>query len=300
MFSTAIFAEVSLEKKVKQNNKYIASRWRLLNYQVDAFFSNKEYNLQDNESSISAHALTFKKEGNKWRNEFNFKAKIHLPATTNNLKLVIEQDQDDIKKAMSDEHFESDSSQAIKSPQNSNERYSAAVSYLLKNTREFTGTLKFGLRIDMPLNPSVKANFNKLIQLSKFSLELSQDFILYRQEGFSEITSANLSRTWSEKFRTDLVNTVAWSNKTSIFLLRNNFLAYYDLGDDKTLSYSLGANAKFKPVLHYDSYDTSLSYRQSIYDDWLYGSFTVGAEFLKSEEFRMENFVQLKLDMFFD
>lgn len=299
-FSTLTHAEViSLDQRIKQNNKYVASRWRLLNYHLDSFFSNKEYDLEENESSLSASAVSYKKEGNKWVNEFNFRAKIHFPETTKNLKIVIEQDQDDIKKAMSDEHFKSDASESIKSTRAS-ERYSAAVSYLLKNTREFTGTLKFGLRIDMPLNPSVKANFNKLITFSKYSLELSQDFIFYRQAGFSEITAANFGRKWNEVVRTDLINTIAWTDESSLFILRNNFLSYYDLGEERLLTYSLGANAKFKPVWHYDSYDTSISYRTNLDENWLYGSLSFGAEFLKVEDFKMENFVQLKMDMYFN
>lgn len=300
-----VFPHVSLasdnfESRLQQNNKYIASRWRLLNYQVDTFFSNKKYDFENNESNFSMHGLAYKKEGSDWENEFNFKAKIHLPATTKKLKLVIEQDQDDLKKAMSDEFVKSDSDDQTKVSKKSSERYSAALSYLLNNTEDFNASFKFGLRIDMPLNPSLKFNINKLITFTYFSIELSQDFILYRQEGFSEISSANISRSWSKKLRTDFINTVAWSNETSIFLLRNNFLTFYKLDEKRTLTHSIAATAKFRPVFYYDSYDSSLSLRQNLSNELLFATLSIGAEFLKEENFNMRKFVQLKLDLYFN
>ncbi len=291
---------MSFEKKTNLGNKYIANRWRLINRSVDMFFTNRSYNLNKNESSISAYTTSYKKEGQKYENNFNFQLKIDLPETTKNLKLVIEKDQDEVKKAISDENLETGSGKTKSATGSKNQSYMAGLTYFFDHSEYFNSALKFGLRIDMPLNPSTKLNLNKLFKYQYVSLELAQDFILYRQEGFSEITSANLSRAWAKTLRTDFVNTLAWTDAADIFVLRNNFLIYKEIGDEKLLSYSIGANAKLSPAFYYESYDTSLSYRQLTYGDWLYGALTVGAEFPKKKNFRMEKFIQLRLEVNFN
>lgn len=294
-----LYAQMDIEKKFEESNQFIASRWRLINYNLDSFFSNNLYDPEKNQSNISVYLTSFKKEGKKIENEVDFRARLHLPEISKNLRLVIEKDQDEIKKAMTDENITADSENLKTVSPTPSERYSAALTYLLKSTADFNSAVKFGLRFEMPLNPSIKTNINKLLLYDYFSLELAQNFILYRQEGFSEISSVNISRSWNKDLRTDLVNSLAWTNETAHFILRNNFLLYYNLSDSKALAYSLAANAKLSPVLHYDSYDTSLNYRQRIKENWLFASIGVGAEFIKMNNFSMEKFIQARLEIHF-
>ena len=79
---------------------------------------------------------------------------------------------------------------------------------------------------------------------------------------------------------------------------RNNFVLYHSLGTEKGLTYSVGANTRFHPY-RYDSFDTSLSYRQLMYKDWLFGTWTIGADFPKDNHYKDEKFFQFKLDLFF-
>jgi hypothetical protein len=72
-----------------------------------------------------------------------------------------------------------------------------------------------------------------------------------------------------------------------------------DLGNEKSLSYSVGANAKLAPTTYYDSYDTSVSYRQLLYNTWLYGTVAVGANFPKDNHFKDDKFVQIRIDVYF-
>lgn len=278
---------------------YVASKWRLINRNVDMFFSNSKYNENQNESSISIYSITTAKEGEKLQNDFDFQLKFDLPQTTKHLKLVIERDQDEIKNAMTDENLSVGSTNISGSGNRTTQRYSAGLNYLLNKNNNFSSMIKFGFRIEMPLNPSLKYTLNKKIEYQFLNIETNQEFILYRQEGFSEITSLNFIKNWNEEFQTHFNNNLAWSDKNDYFQLRNNILLYQDLGDEKSLSYSVGANAKLSPVFNYESYDSSVSYRQKLYGTWLYGAFTVGAEFLKEKQFRMDKFIQLRFEIFF-
>ena len=265
---------------------------------MDAFFSNTNTTDKENSSSMSLYSITYLKEGQKLQQDFEFQIKVDLPQTTKHLKLTIEKDQDEIANAMTDENLGPTKTKTRTSTKTVNSKYSAGVNYLLNSSTNYSSMVKFGLRIDMPLNPSIKYRIEKNIDFKLIDLNLSQDFILYRQEGISEVSSLTLSREWNDSIKTDLVNNLAWSDSTDYFQLRNNFLFYKNLGDEKTLTYSAAANARLSPIFNYESYDTSLSYRQKIIGNWIYFALSVGSEFLKENHFNMENFIQLRFELF--
>ncbi|MFA6238015.1 MAG: hypothetical protein WC635_11845 [Bacteriovorax sp.] len=229
------------------------------------------------------------------------RVKIDLPRTTKKLKIVIEKEQDETVKATTDENITKSKTitktGAVKPTTIS--KYTAGANYLLTKSKYFRSLVHFGLRIDMPLNPSTKLNLQKDINAEYFDIGLFQKFILYRQEGFQEISQFLVSRKWNETFQTDLLNSLVWTDESDEFVLRNSFILYQRVGDEKGFSYSAGANAKFSPTFYYDSYDASASYRQLLYDKWLYGSLTLGVDFPKANGFKNEKFVQVRLEVFF-
>lgn len=283
-FSFSTIAEDSTEKT-------IASEWRLFNRNVDSFFTNQPYRVNENQSTLSAYSNFYFKEGQKLQSIYDLEAKIDLPRTTKKLKLVIEKEKDEITKATTDEN--------VITNKNVPSKYSAGVNYFLSQSKYFTSLIHFGLRLEMPLNPSVKINLHKDIKTEYFDIGLFQKFILYRQEGFQEVSQVSFFKKWNEIFQSDFLNSLAWTDKTDLFILRNNFIIYQYVGHEKALNYSVGANAKLSPTFYYDSYDASISYRQLLYQNYLYGTFTLGADFPKTSGFSAEKFVQVRLEVFF-
>lgn len=285
------FGEMTIGQEVDATSNYIASEWRLFNRNVDTFFTNQPYLVDENKSTLSAYSSFYLKEGQTLQSQYDLEAKFDLPQTTKKLKLVIEREKDEVLKATTDEN--------VAISKNVATNYSAGVSYLLSQSQYFKSLIRFGLRLEMPLNPSLKFNMHKDIKTKYFDLGLFQKFILYRQEGFQEISQVSFFRKWNENFQSDLLNSLAWTDKTDFFIFRNNLILYQRVGIEKALSYSLGANAKLSPTFYYDSYDASVSYRQLLYSKWLYGTFTLGADFPKANDFNDEKFVQLRIEVFF-
>lgn len=293
-------------------NRYIARRWRLLNRNVDRYFSNKSYKIDENKSSLFAYASFYKKEGQKIEQDYDFQLKFDLPSTTKRLKLVIEREQDEIRNALTDENLTAGKVRSSKgrgkgsktvskvtTGSNTKSSYTAGFDYFVKQTKSFSSILKFGIRLDMPVNPSVKLNLNKDLDLKFATLGLQQNFIVYRQEGFQEISQAVLSRKWTERFQTDFFNALVWTDESDQFALRNNILFFLNVGEEKMVTLSAGANARLSPNFRYESYDTSISYRQLLYNEWLYGAFTYGKDFPRANHFKDENFVQFRTEIFF-
>jgi hypothetical protein len=303
-FAKTFATEDSLEEEdnADRANKFVASEWRLFNRNVDTFFSNQKYLVGENKSSIFAYTSFYKNEGGKIETDFNIQMKFDLPRTTKRLKIIVEKEQNEIRKALSDENVTrnvKNTTIGTRYSSVSDSRYTAGANYLLPKLKYFSSLIKFGIRLDMPINPFVKLNMQKDFKLDFVDINLSQNFIEYRQEGFQEISQLAFEKKINETFHAEQMNSLVWSDETDAFDLRNSVSLYQNLGDERGLTYALGANAKLSPSVYYESYDASVSYRQLIYSKWLYGTFTVGQSYPKSDHFIAEDFAQVRLEMFF-
>jgi hypothetical protein len=307
--STSAFSEENPEQvdDTDTTTQYVAAKWNQINRNVDMFFTNKKTKASENKSSVFVYASYYKKEGQPAEPDYDFQLKFDLPNTTKKLKIVIERQQDEISNVLSDSSApetktlskKNGSKTSRNTRKNADSSYTAGANIILKQSKYFISFLRFGIRIDLPLNPSIKLDVRKDYKNKIVNVALAQKILFYRQEGLQNISQFILNKKLSKNFQTDLVNSLVWSDETDIFVLRNNIILYQDLGDEKGLSYSIGANAKFSPTFYYDSYDTSVSYRQLLYSDWLYGTVTLGADFPKEARFNDQKFAQVRFDIFF-
>jgi hypothetical protein len=290
-----------LNNDLEAGNQYIASEWDLINRTVDMFFTNQGSKTSQNSSSVFAYTSFTKSEGSPGKTAYDFQLKFDLPNTTKKLKIVVEKQQDEISNALSDNAVSNNKtiSQDGKTFTKTETHYTAGVNYLLNKSSHFVSYLHFGIRLDLPINPSLKLNLEKVLKTEYVNIGLMQKFILYRQEGFQEISQISFGKKLNTNFQADLVNSLVWTDEKDIFVLRNAFVLGQDLGNEKSLSYSVGANAKLAPTTYYDSYDTSVSYRQLLYNTWLYGTVAVGANFPKDNHFKDDKFVQIRIDVYF-
>lgn len=298
IFNSAVCKES--EESINLANKFIAERWRLLNETIDSYFSNQSYSnlTKENHSRLFLTASFYKKEGKKIENAFDFQLRVDFPKTAKKLKVVIEKEQNDVSNLINPLSSKKNSISA-NSTNTTKRKYTAGIGILFKDTPYYKGSAHFGLRLDVPLNPYLKLNFKRDFVLNTMTMTFAQQFNIYRQKGFQEITQILLTRKWNKKLETNFVNTLAWTDETDAFDMRNNFIISYSIEEEKLLTFSLGANAKLSPMLYYNSYDFSAGYRRLIFGKWLYGSIVVGAEYFKSSHFQQEKFAQFTLDLFF-
>lgn len=291
----------TIGNELSASNTYIANTWDKFNKDVDIFFTNQRSSAGENKSSILIYSSFYKKEGRKIEPEYDFKLRIDLPNTTKKLKIVIEKQQDEIANALTDNSVSNNKtlSKGGKASKNNDNNYSAGANFFLTKSKYFVSFLHLGIRLDMPLNPNLKLDLVKEIKLKKYNINLSQKFIYYRQEGLQEISQLLINRKLNENFQISLINSLVWTEVTDDFILRNSLILSQKLGDETTLSYSLGSNTVFSPSFRNESYDTSISYRQLLYKDWLYGTLTSGIDFPRANGYKSENFVQVRFDLYF-
>lgn len=293
--------ELTFAAVIDNSHRFITNQWIGLNYNLDTFFSNQYSQRNDNRSMILAYYGVYKKEREDPLYNFDLRVRVHFPNTTKRLKIVIEKERDEILESTSNMQNSIANTAPGTNATNSarNSKYAAGLSYLFPDSDYVQTFLDTGMRILLPLDPYSRLRFQREFKTDIFNIFASQSFILYRQDGFSEITQLSFYKKWNDTFQNELINTLSWSDRDDTFLERNNLNLYHRLDDKKSLQYSIGANARLSPTFHYVSYDTTISFRQLIHKNWLFAHLAIGADYPKERDFRMEKFAMTRFEVFF-
>jgi len=276
---------------IDNTQRFISDHWTGLNYNLDSYFSDQKYRRNQNKSRISAFYEVYKKEGEKIQKYYDIEAKVHFPKVSKKLSITVEKEWDEVTEARS--------SAANKGQATKDSSYAAGIDFLLYKSPYWKTSFNTGLKLLLPLDPYAKLKIYRGINTKFIDISAAQKFIYYRQDGVSEITQLSFFKQLSNKFSISLDNTLSWTDQDDIFVQRNALSLHHQIDDKKALSYSAGANAYLSPCFYYYSYDASISYRQQLYKKWLYGNLSVGADFSKSNNFDMINFILMRMEVLF-
>ncbi len=276
---------------IDDTQEFISSMWVNLNYNLDSYFSDQEYNKSENKSRILAYYEVFKKESSPMKKLFDIKIRVHFPKLSKRLSITIEKERDEI--------LESRINEAQKNQATNQNQYNASVDYSFENIPFFETKLRTGFRFTLPLDPFAKLKFNKSFTSKYINIHFEQMFMYYRQDYFQEYTSLSFSKQLSDNWSISQSNSVSWSDSDDDWYARNTLNLNQRVNDKIGINYSVGANASFDPTYYYTSYDASIGYHQLLYKDWFFGNLSVGSEFSRSNDWKMTNFIVVRTEVLF-
>lgn len=276
----------------------LSTGWKGTNARIDSFFATETYEDEIAESYMRVNFITHYTKLDGVKTSINFRVKTDFPNTTRDLQLVI-------KKETSDPS-DVDGSQDIGSieptdPEDTLEKveYSVAMRYIMVESKRWNIYSDFGMKFDIPLNPFYKVRFRREFIYKDWNTFLIQNFNYYRQERLKESSVLEVHRKFSDTYQMTFSSSLSWTKEDEYFNLDHS-LTLYQKGDDKrAYSYSIGAHALTDPTIHYDSYSAQASVRQLAYKDWFFTQFSLGSSFPKSENFDLNYFCNLTLELFF-
>lgn len=276
---------------IDSTQKYISDFWVNLNYNLDTYFSDQVYNKEENKSRILAYYEVYKREGSPLQKLFDIKVKVHFPKLSKRLSITIEKERDEI--------LESRLNEATRNQATRQSEYNASVDYNFEDVPFFETKLRTGFRFTLPLDPFTKLKFWKTFTTDIVNIHFEQMFIYYRQDYFQEYTLLSFSKQLGKSWSISQSNSVSWSDSDDDWFARNSLSLNHRINDKIGMSYSAGANASFDPTYYYTSYDASIGYHQLLYKDWFFGNLSVGADFLRSNNWEMTNFVVARTEVLF-
>ncbi len=270
----------------------------LLGTRIDRFFGVDRGEDITNNSQIRMWAQSTKVEGETLNNEANIRFKIHLPYTQKRFKFVFERKADDQSQVTSASTAEPVKPVTANSELEKKVKTTAALQYLINETRNWNFFADTGIRVDIPPEPFARMRIRRNWKLP-WSIEAiaEQSIFWYLEEGFGETTSVDFDYKISENKLFRFQNTSTWWDETDTFTLVHGPTLYHTLSSRRGISYSAKAIGTTRPQSLITNYDLSISYRQLLHKNWFFMELSTLGTFPRAENWEFIPSLSLKFEV---
>ncbi|MFT5085625.1 MAG: hypothetical protein ACI9Y1_003686 [Lentisphaeria bacterium] len=253
---------------LEKQRLYIANKILDFTGKLDNFFSKK--NQSDNTKNSSYLVLTtessFKESG---ENKYNLRVqgKADLPNAKDRLKLIFESSpEEDLSLQDSERLGKSDNAALVP------EQAIAGLEYNLKASKDqWRSTYGLGVRMHFPVDMYARIKVSKVVDLNE-NWRLSRRFELpiFAREGAKPSFRIRLSKQLSDSLVFTTSSKFKYTHEESLSEILQIMQINKTVGDRLTIGYKIGAFADNKPKEQVHTYFTQLSFKQNIYQGWLY------------------------------
>jgi hypothetical protein len=135
-----------------------------------------------------------------------------------------------------------------------------------------------GVRVTWPPAPYIKLNYRARYVSPDENTMVSfyQTFYYRTDEGFGSTTTIEPAYLITENFLIKWYNVFDVGEEPLGLLYQSYLTLYQDLGRQRALAYELGVYGETGRIIPLINYGFSVTYRQQMFREWLYGEVTVG------------------------
>lgn len=246
---------------------------------IDEFFSNTDSQKTINKSKLKITFDTYIREsaGPYVIPDLNYR--LVLPNTQNKLRLVFESDSESEKES-------TDSSKEILEKKNADDtnNIAAGLSYIVeKSGIKFSSTS--GVIVKVPVDVFIKLGAKKTIEFSRWILKIDEEIKWINNSGLTSNLDLNFDRSLSRRTLLRFMNNFFWNDQDYVIRFENGPSMFYQISETKALSYHAHIISINEPSFLLTNYILKLTYRQSLYKDWIFGSLTPFINFPRENNF---------------
>lgn len=135
-----------------------------------------------------------------------------------------------------------------------------------------------GVHLTWPPAPYINLNYrNRYVSQDEATMiNFFQTFYYRTDEGFGSTTSIEPTRLITENFLIKWYNSINVGEEARGVWYESYLTLYQDLGRQRALAYQVGVYGETDWIIPYANYGGSVTYRQKMFREWLYGEVTVG------------------------
>jgi hypothetical protein len=168
-------------------------------------------------------------------------------------------------------------------------------------TKDWKRKYRLGVRLDLPLDPFMKANFYHISKVGKDVTQyFDQEFFLYNGRG------AGVKSRLDYFYKTQN-NVVFQSNTSAQFLEKQNnnweltqkFSRWERIGSRSTLKYSIGVSRNRNKINQSNNYWINTVFRQKIYKEWVFLKVIPEISFHSMNDYKPNYGIVFKLEVYF-
>ena len=263
--------------------------------EIDRFYKNDKFIDETDDSFVRLRLQSNHQSLSESSFNFNLRAYLSLPKVKKNIKLFIEDVNKDNFKDL-----------PFSTSDNEESAMAVGISYFTPSYYGIDSKYSIGMR---GIYPYTKARYKKEFIYNNYSIEPIQSFIYSTKYKFKEETNLYIDKKLKNKdlFRIRLARSTN-SEKSGMdysLALQYFYLLKKDIGINFTQSFSGNTNytyIKDEKTIEYkniNTYNTQISFRQSIWKKWFSYEIRPGIDFQKKNNFKINYKILFLTDFYF-
>ena len=218
-----------------------------------------------------------------------FKLRLAFPRLQNRLQLLVDEaieavdpdDPDDIADAVDES------------------KPGAGLRVILSQDEKKSVSTDFGARFGQPVQLYGRVRGRITVPFGQWKSIFSQTIAYYTEDSWTETTEMRWDRPLENNFLFRSLSRVTWEDKSEGIAPSQSFIMYKKLSPRR--GYNFALTGKWPEVPHVDSanYSVTLTYRQQIYRPWLFLQIAPGIEFPQADDYDLNGFITVKLEVVF-
>lgn len=286
--------DMGLLETVDEQRDYLSQKIVTLSKGIDEFFGDKRYFQEHNHSVIQLGLNEVMDTGGNHQMVGEMLAKLDLPAAQRRFQLVLESNP---------EQKTANESRQDVAPQNKTtpkpEQYAASLRFERKEEERLHFSSELGAKFQFPLDPFARTRVSYSIPFDEWRLKLAETLFWFSSIGLGETSQIDLEHQLGPPVLFRATSTATCMEAPQNCDLRQDLTVYHTLSDRAVMQYQLSVLGISEPKLAETNYIMQTRFRYRLHKNWVFYEINPQISFPKTDYFRMNALLLLRLEVLF-
>lgn len=262
---------------------------------IDRFFGDERNYQESNKSVFQLDLTRVMEHGGNRKFVLSGRAKLHLPATEERLRVVVETDPD---KNITGEPTKGQPVllDQVVAP----ESYAVAARYEKAKESVWHFSTDAGIKLQSGLTPFARMRGSYSVPMGQWRLKATETVFWFNTIGVGESTQLDVERLLSEPMLFRASTNASWLRDKHNFDLRQDLSIYHALNERTALLYQTSAIGVSQPQLQTTEYVLLLLYRYRLHREWLFFELSPQLHYPRIKNFDSSPRLIVRLEMLLD
>ncbi|MBL4608202.1 MAG: hypothetical protein JKY01_10300 [Pseudomonadales bacterium] len=262
---------------------------------VDGFFAGEESLNELNKSYARLRLGGRWVESGEYQDESDIKFRLHLPATKERYKLIIENDPEE-----SESLDEKNRPSFIGNQESGRDSISAAIQRVKMRGAHWKTSSRLGVKGGAPLDPFVRLTAQRRWSAAKeWNIPYRFRLSYFHSDGYKAISTISFEKSLEHSLFFKAKTDIAWTQDRDTLETAQIFSIFQHLREDKGIDYKLGILGESASHHVINAYFLSAHYRKLIYKDWLYINVIPELNYPRERDYEAVASISMRLEVFF-
>ena len=285
-----------------RTREFVSERFVAMIRGVDRFFGDERNFQESNESVLQLGWNELLEPGGERRGRLSGRAKLHLPAISQRIQLVLESDPVQSTATPGSNTSPTDQPQAIGQSRGTEKQGVALRFQHQRAQQEATGWRLYsdvGFQVRSPLRPFVRSRASFVLPFENWQMNTTESLFWFNGIGPGAGALLDFDRPLAAQLLFRASSNATWFDRPQRLDLRQDFILFHTLDERSALQYQAGVIGTTQPATRVEDCIVSVLYRRQLHRKWLFFELNPQLHFPHEQQFHFTPQLWLRLQVLF-